>query len=227
MINNFTNILIVPTKVFTDIAEKPRWFLPWLIISLLLASMQLGFYSLIEPDFLVDQLVEQSLQPGVSESDLRASMQGIVENINVLGLSSAIGIFFVLLITFAINSTYLYWIARLNEHNVSFKTWYSLNAWCSVPMVFTVMATWLLMLTSGGLIELEAINPLNLNYLLLKSEGDYRNLLNSLNLISAWSVVLIMLGYKHITKSSYLAASLIVFTPYLLILLIWFLLIAL
>jgi hypothetical protein len=227
MIDNFTNILIAPSKVFADIAEKPRWFLPWLIISLLLASMQLGFYSLIEPDFLVDQLVEQSLQPGVSESDLRASMQGIVENINVLGLSSAIGIFFVLLITFAINSTYLYWIARLSEHSISFKTWYSLNAWCSVPMVFTVMATWLLMLTSGGLIELEAINPLNLNYLLLKSEGDYRNLLNSLNLISAWSVVLIMLGYKHITKSSYLAASLIVFTPYLLILLIWFLLIAL
>lgn len=227
MTKNFINILVAPNKVYSEIKEEPRWFLPWLLISLLLASVQLGFYSLIDPDFLVDQLVEQSLQPGVSESDLRASMQGIVENIKVLGFSSAMVTFFVLLITFAINSAYLYWISRLTENNLSFKTWYSLNAWCSVPAVFTVLAAWLLMLTSGRMIDIESIDPLNLNYLLLKSEGDYKNLLNSLNLVSSWSVVLVMLGYKHFTKSSFLTASLVVFAPYLLILLIWAFFIAL
>ena len=92
MLNNFIDILAAPNQVFLRLKEKASWFTPWIVVALVVASMQMGFFYLVDTEFLVDQLVEQSLQPGLSESDLRVAIQAQVENKNVPAISSSVGI---------------------------------------------------------------------------------------------------------------------------------------
>ena len=139
MLGNFVDILAAPNQVFTRIKNKPSWFTPWLVIALLLVSVQIGSFSLVDSDYLLDQMVEQSLQPGVSESDLRATMQGVVDNKTALIVSSSIAVTVGMLIIFAITAGYLYLISKFSDNDITFKTWYSLVAWCSVPTIFTAM----------------------------------------------------------------------------------------
>lgn len=115
----------------------------------------------------------------------------------------------------------LYLIAKFSDNDITYKKWFSLSAWCSVPAIFTALAGWLVIITAGGLIEMTAINPLNLNFLLFKSEGEFAGWLSSLNLITIWSAVLLVLGYKIFTSCSTTKASIVVLTPYMLILAIW------
>ena len=221
MLNNFIDIIAAPNQVFTRLKEKPGWLLPWLVIALVAASVQFGFYSAVDSEFLLDQLVEQSLRPGVSESDLRATLASTVENKTLLAVASSVGVFVALLVVFAINATYLYLISKFSENDVTFKQWYSLIAWCSVPSVFTALAAWVLILSSGGLVELSAMSPLNLNYLLFSSEGDYAALLNILDLMTFWVLVLTILGYKSFMQCTMPKATLIVLAPYVIILAVW------
>lgn len=221
MLNNFIDIIAAPNQVFVRLKEKPSWLLPWLVISLLVASVQFGYYSTVDSEFLLDQLVEQSLQPGISESDLRAALQSTAENKSLLIISSSVAVFIVLLFVFALSATYFYMISKFSENAVAFKQWYSLVAWCTIPSVFTALASWILILSSGGFMDLSALNPLNLNYLLFRSEGDYASLLNLLDLMTIWGLVLIVLGYKSFMQCTMPIATLIVLAPYAIILAIW------
>lgn len=118
-------------------------------------------------------------------------------------------------------------ISKFTDNDITYKSWYSLIAWCSVPSIFTALAGWIVILSSGALIELEALTPLNLNYLIFRSEGDFSGFLSAFDLMNIWIVVLTVLGYKSFTACSSLQASVVVLSPYVLILGIWALTIAL
>ncbi len=226
MLNNFIDIVVAPNQVFSRLKDKPTWFLPWLFVFLLVASVQFGFFSLVDSEYLLGQLVEQSLQPGIAESDLRATLQVQVDNKTLLIVSSIIGVLIGLLLVLAIRAIYFYLISTLSDNNISYKSWYSLVAWCSVPTIFTALAAWLVILSSGSMIDVNALNPLNLNYILLRTEGIFSGWLTAIDLIAMWGLVLTILGYKSFTSCSTTKASIIVLTPYILIFGVWALIIA-
>ena len=225
MLNNFIDIVVAPNQVFSRLKDKATWFLPWLLVFVLVASVQFGFFSLVDSEYLLDQLIEQSLQPGIAESDLRATLQVQVDNKTLLVVSSVIGVLIALLLILAIRAAYFYFISKLSDNIISYKSWYSLVAWCSVPTVFTALAAWLVILSSDNMIDINGLNPLNLNYLLFKSEGDFSRWLTAIDLIAMWGVVLTILGYKSFTSCSTTKASIIVLSSYILIFGIWALII--
>ncbi|MBN4053872.1 YIP1 family protein [Haliea sp. AH-315-K21] len=220
MFENFLNILIAPKKAFPLIKEKPSWFLPWLLISVLAASVQFGFYSLVDAEYLLDQLVQQSLLPGMGTNDLRVILQPVVDNKKILAISSAIGVPVGLLVLFLSNSIYFAFISKFTDDNVGFKRWFALSAWCTVPTVFSALGGWLVIITSGGLIDMNALNPFSFNFL-FKTEGTFTGLFSFVNVITLWTLSLLILGYKNFTSSSTLKAALVVVLPYLLIFAIW------
>lgn len=221
MLNNFIDILVAPNQVFGRLKEKPIWFLPWLLVFLMTASVQLGFFSLVDSEYLLDQLVEQSLQPGITERDLRATLQVQVDNKTLLIFSSVIGVLIGLLLVMAIKAAYFLLISKLTDKIISYKSWYSLVAWCSVPSIFTALAAWLVIFSSGRMIDIEALNPLNLNYLTVNTEGVFSSWLRAIDLIAIWGLVLVIMGYQSFTSCSTTKASIIVLTPYILIFGIW------
>lgn len=221
MFKNFIDIIASPNLVFPRLQEKPTWFLPWLLIALLAVSVQFGFYNLVDPEYLLEQLVEQRMDSGIAASELRERMQGITDNTNILAVSSSVAVFVSLLVIYAVTAGYLHWVSKFSETESSFKQWFSLASWSGVPTVFSILAAWIVILSSAPLIDLQAMNPLNLNYLLFRSDGRFADLLNAFNLVAIWSVVLLVLGYKHFTSATYLKSAVVVLSPYVLILFIW------
>lgn len=223
--NNFIDIIAAPNQVFERLKQKPSWFIPWLVIALLAVTVQLGFYNLIDPGYLLDQLVEQRMDSGIPESELRNAMQGITENTTPLIVSSSVAVFVGLLLIYAISAVYLFLVSKFSDTSITYRQWLSMVSWCNVPAIFTVLAAWLAILSSGRLIEIEAMNPLNLNYLLFQSEGDFAGMLSAINLVTIWSVLLMIMGHRIFTASTYLKSATVVLTPYVLILLVWTLII--
>ncbi len=221
MLNNFTDILVAPNKVFIRLKEKTTWFLPWFFVVLLVSSVQLGFFNLVDSEYLLDQLVEQSLQPGIAENDLRATLQVQVDNKTLLIVSSVIGVFIGSFIIMALKAAYFYYISKLSDKPISFKHWYSIVVWCAVPSIFSALAAWVIMLGSNGMIDINALNPLNLNYLLIRTEGEFSSFLGAIDLIAIWSLVLLVMAYKSFTSCNTVIASIIVFAPYILIFGVW------
>ncbi len=221
MLKNFIDIIAAPRQAFSRLREKPGWVLPWLAVAVLAASVQYGFYKRVDPEYLLEQLIEQRLDSGIAESELRNRMQGIVDRTDMLALTSSIAVFVSLLVVYALTAAYLYWISKFNGADIRYKQWLALASWSGVPAVFTVLAAWLVILSSGSLIDVEAMNPLNLNYLLFRSEGQFSGMLNAFNLIAIWGIVLLILGYRQFTGVTQTRAAIVVLSPYLLILLVW------
>lgn len=218
-------VLIAPKRLFEQLKEHPGWFLPWLVLSIAHASVQLGFYLLIDPRFLMDQLVAQSLRPGISESDLRALLQTTVDNRSVLAISSALGAAIGLLVTMAISAAYLYLLAKLDERELAYRKWFALTAWCSLPGIFSALAGWAVILSAGGRIEFTAMSPLNLNTLVFGADTGLASAWPFLDLTTIWTLVLLVLGYRSFTASSGLRASIVVLFPCIALTLLWILLI--
>jgi hypothetical protein len=125
------------------------------------------------------------------------------------------------LLVMAIKAAYFLLISKLTDKIISYKSWYSLVAWCSVPSIFTALAAWLVIFSSGRMIDIEALNPLNLNYLTVNTEGVFSSWLRAIDLIAIWGLVLVIMGYQSFTSCSTTKASIIVLTPYILIFGIW------
>tara|TARA_R100001143_G_C3360387_1_gene135038 strand:+ start:852 stop:1559 length:708 start_codon:yes stop_codon:yes gene_type:complete len=213
-------IFIAPQKVFASLQEKPVWLLPWFIVSLCLASVQLGYYGLVDADYLLEQLVVLGSQPGISENDLRVILRETVNNKMLLGYSSAFGVFIGLLLTYGLSATYLYFVSKLTERELAFKYWFSLSAWCGMPAIISALAAWVAILSSGGQINMSALNPLTLSFLLAEESG---RVLEYLDFATLWTLVLTIMGFKYYTGCSYSKASILVVIPYFVIILVWLL----
>ncbi len=60
MFKNLLTITIKPNSVFPYLKENPSWLLPWLILSILGASVQLGFYAFVDSDYLLNALIQEN-----------------------------------------------------------------------------------------------------------------------------------------------------------------------
>lgn len=227
MFNNLINILTSPKDAFTSIREKPTVLVPLLLITLLTASVQYGYFHAVDRDFLIDQLIEQQQAfINVPEDQLRANLENVPTN--RIAIQSVIGALLVVPLIMLLYSGYLSLISKFTYDEIRYKQWLSLVAWTGIPTLFVVLAGWVVILSNAdGLIGLQDINPLTLNYLVFQTEGKFAGLLNAINLAQIWSVVLVALGYRQWTGKSGLKSAMIVLAPYLIIIAIAVTLIAL
>jgi hypothetical protein len=220
MFQNLVDILAAPTSVFDRLKDKPSILFPWLLITVAVASIQAGFFLLVDQDFLVDQLVEQALasNPNAGENQMRQNLSAV--NPTVFAASSAIAGFLALTIIMALNAVYLNFMSKFGHGQYSFKAWFSMLAWTGIPTLFVALAGWVSILTaSNGLISLASLQPLSLDSLLGLDSGS--RLLQSINLPQFWSMGLLVMGYKHWTGASLVKSAIITLAPYVLIYGIW------
>lgn len=220
MFQNLVDIIAAPTAAFNRLKQQPSVLLPWLLIVLSVASIQLGFFLLVDHDFLVDQLVDQALanNPNAPENQMRQNLVNI--NPAVMGGGAAVATAFVISVIFAINAVYLNFMAKFGHQQYTFKSWFSLLAWTGIPGILVAVAAWVSILTANnGLISLASLQSLSLDSLLGLNTNS--RLLQSLNLPQLWSMVLVVLGYQNWTGATMLKSAVITLAPYVLIYGIW------
>lgn len=220
MLNNLIDIIVSPSEVFPRIRARPTVLLPLLLILLATASVQFGYVYLTDHGFLVDQLVEQALaaNPNTPEGQLRQIYESL-SPATMAGAGAASTAVFVLVIL-SLNAVYLNFMSKFSFVQLGFKSWLSLLCWTSIPALFAVLASWVAILTAtNGQLPLSAVSPLSLSSLLQIETSS--TLLQQFNLAQIWSMALVVLGYRHWTGKSMLAAAITTLAPYILVYGIW------
>lgn len=217
MLGNFINILTAPKDAFSSIQAKPTVLVPLVLIALLTASVQYGYYQVVDRDFLIEQLIEQTQRVvNVPEDQLRANFENT--SMTRISMQTIISVLIFIPLVMCLYAGYLSLISKFTYDEIRYKQWLSLAAWCGIPSLFVAIAGWVVLLTnSDGLIGLQDINPLSLNNLVFRSEGRFAGLLSGIDLTQIWSVTLMVLGYKQWTGKSGLRSTITILAPYLVI----------
>ena len=217
MLNNLINIISGPKEAFINIKDKPTVLVPLLLIAVLTASVQWGYFNAVDRDFLIEQLIaQQQAIVNIPEDQLRTAMENVTTN--RLVIQSVLSVLIVVPLIMALYAGYLALISKFTYDEIRYKQWFSLVCWTGIPAIFVAIAGWVVIFTNtDGMITLQEINPLTLNTLIFQTEGRFASLLNAINLAQVWSVVLMVLGYKQWTGKSGVKSTAIILAPYLVI----------
>lgn len=217
MFKNLINIITSPNETFQDIQAKPSVWFPFLLLIGSIIFTQVWVMNTIDFDYFVDSMVEQiAEQRGAPESEIRQGMDGVTPG-RMAGFGAVGGAITVSLML-TIYAAYLNLITKLGDDKYSFKTFFSLVCWTSIPSLFNSIAAVLnTVISSSGQLTQQQLNPLSFNSLLFNTSGPYANLLSSLTPTTIWSAVLLLLGYKFVTNCSMNKAALVTLTPVVLI----------
>ena len=219
MIQNLIDIFAAPGQVFPRLLTKPTVLLPLLLVVLAVSSIQVGYIVTSDRNFLIDQLVDQALATSASvrESEIRP----VYENLNpaVLIGSAAVSTAVFLCVISLLTAMYLNFVSKFGFEGRTYKQWFSLVCWTSMPTLLIALAAWVTMAIGNGQVSLTALQPLSLDYLLNLNSG--KQLLQNLSLPGFWSMGLLVLGYQHFTGSRLGKAALITLLPYVLLYGIW------
>lgn len=213
MFKQLANIIVSPMLVFQSIKDKPTILFPYLLLLAVLCVSQFVVLNSIDFDYFLDQMVAQQAAAGqATESEIRQGMQFMTPTL--MGGISAVSTVIMLSLIFCVYAAYLNLIAKLSDDRYSFRHFFSLIAWTSIPALFSAAASVLnVMLSSSGQFTQAQLNPLSLNSLLFQTSGAYADLLNGVDLTTIWGAVLLVLGYRYLTSTSSGKAAAIVLAP--------------
>jgi hypothetical protein len=219
MWQNLIDIFTAPKVAFTRILEKPSVLFPLLLLVVVLASIQVGYFATSDRGFLIDQLLDQALtaNPSLRAADLRRNYESM--NPTVLGVSAGVGTAVVLSVIFSLTAVYLNFMSKFGHEGRSYKHWMSLVCWTSMPALLVGLAAWVVMLGGGGQVPIMALQPLSFDELFGIHSG--KPILQNLSLPTLWSWALLVLGYQHFTNSTLTRAAVIALAPYVLLYGIW------
>jgi Yip1 domain len=211
----FVDIVVSPRQAFTTLRERPHAWLPLLLLAGLWIVLWSWYFKSVDYAWLTDHMI--AVETSSAPADKREAItQGItrLKPGALIIISSAVVIALMLLISVVI-SAYLVIVSAILDHDIRFHHWFSLMLWASIPSVFTILAMVLnVMLTPGGRVPPEALNPLSLGSLIGLPPGHrYSALLGSVDLITLWTWGLLALGIHLWTHSSWTRSLAIVLIP--------------
>ncbi len=223
MFQNLIDIITAPSAAFARLKEKPSIWFPLLLVLVSIVSVQVGYILLTDKGFMVDQQMDQvsALFPNLTaaqEEQMREQMmnQGATASI----ISTVVSVFVIYSLIIALYALYLKFVSKFSFVEFSWKSWFSLICWTSIPTIFGAIASWVVLLTnSTGQVPMLELNVLSFSNLLgMSTSGGPLLVLTPLYI---WSFVLLALGYQNWTKKSLFTSVLLSLGPYLLIFGLW------
>jgi len=218
-----SNIFTAPQAAFAAIKERPSPWLPLILLMIGIFAVQYSYMQAVDLPWLIDQQLqaagnltdEQRSQAVDGATRLPTSVLGAVQ-----GLSGAIGI----LIIYALVALYYTGVSFATHDGVKYGQWFSLIAWCSLPGVLGMLASFVnLMVSDARFMPAEQLNPLSFGSLLaLDPQGAtiVERILMSLDVTVLWTTVLQILGYQAFTQRSIAKSTIVVLGPLALIVLV-------
>ncbi len=223
--NKLINIITAPKLAFPAIKEKPSILFPLgLMLAVAIGSM-LYFYATVDFAWMIEQMVNaQTVGKSDAERDAMHKAMSSMSS-TVMGGSSVAGLVIGISIIYSILAAYLMLVNKLlDSENLGFKAWFSFICWCSIPAIFSSLASLInVMLASNGQITLEAINPFSFNNLFLHLVPSDRLFgpLNAWDPMMLWSMGLMIFGFNQWTGKSIAKSAAIVLAPNVIIYGIW------
>lgn len=212
-----------PRRAFEAIAEKPRWLFPFLLLLGSTLLLTIWYYSKVDLAWIVDEQLRNSPRAATLSEAQREQMASAV-NPAVVMWSSVIAVIVVLVLVRVLEATWYLLAGKVTNVDRSFRQWFALANWTSLPAVLGVIpAAVALLMASGSQIDPGVLQPLSLNELFFHremGESGYQ-LLSNISLLGLIGATLAIIGVRTWSSRSWLFASVFVLLPVAVILGIW------
>jgi hypothetical protein len=212
------SLISQPRNAFAELDERPRFWFPLLLGLLCTLGAILWYYSVVDLDWFIDRSLNASARSAQMTEAQRAQAARMLSR-NVLLLSSAGGGIFVLVLLRLLESAYLTLAGKITNVQRTFKHWFSLACWTSLPALLTVIPTVLLLaLSDTQQIDPGVLQPLSLNELFVHramSQPGY-TLLNSLSILQPMCWLLSVIGVRAWSQRSWVFSVVFALLPVIL-----------
>ncbi|HEX5045497.1 MAG TPA: YIP1 family protein [Gammaproteobacteria bacterium] len=218
------NIMTAPAEAFAAIKERPRIFLPLLLVICTIALSQYLYVQQVDLGWLIEQQIQASGQQ-ISDADRARTVEAVTRLPKaVYGGITAVSTAIVLPVVFAILALYYTIVSFARGDGVKYKEWFSLLVHCALPTLLGVIATIVhLLVADARFMPQNEINPLSFGSLLSihpEKATAVQTILLSLDPTSLWALALSVLGYQAFAKSSIVKAAAVVLGPLAVIVLV-------
>jgi hypothetical protein len=213
------NVILAPSPTFARLKDKPRPFIPLLVLILLRLAVSCWYVSsLVFERFREHMLAAQ----GNMQPEQRAAMAQFFTPKTMMWSSGAGAVLGTPLIC-AVVALYYLLAGKVMGTGIGYGKWFGFAVWTSIPRLLTVPLSVLQILTSGGRLAPEDMNMVSLNYLLLHvpMSSPWFGFATNLDLTSVWSIALAVLGLKAWTGRSTAACVTVAVLPYAVVYGIW------
>jgi hypothetical protein len=217
-----SNIFTAPQAAFAAIKERPRPWLPLLLIIVSICAVQFTYMQVVDLPWLIDnQLAASDVPTAQREQAVEAALQ---LSPTLYGVFAAVPSAMIILIVYALIALYYTGVSFASNDGVKFGQWFGLIAWTSLPAVFGQIASLVnLAVVDARFLPAQQLNPLSFSSLFaIDPTGAtfVESILLSLDVTTLWSTVLQIFGYQAFTQSSIVKAAIVVLGPLALIVLV-------
>jgi hypothetical protein len=213
------NVILAPSPTFARLKDKPRPFIPLLVLVLL--TLALSYWYIATLDFAWFRELMVAAQ-GAMKPEARAAMESFLTPKTMIWTSGA-GAVLGAPVLCALVAVYYLLAGKALGTGIGYGKWFGFAVWTSIPRLLTVPLSALQIMTSGGRLAPEDMNMVSLNYLLLHlpMSSPWFGLATNLDLTSVWSMALAFIGLKAWTGRSAGVCAMVAVLPYALVYGIW------
>jgi Yip1 domain len=220
-----TSLLFEPRKAFTEIDAKPRFWFPLLVLVIATVILGVWYRSVVDLEWVTDRTIRASaFASRLTEAQIEAVVKRSVDNRTLGTVSSVLAIPAVLAFIALMKAIYLMLAGKITHLRRSFRHWFSLACWCSLPVVLSSVAGAFVLLTATTTqIDQADLNPISLNSLLFQrspGEPGY-SLFSYVDPLQLFAIFLLVVGVRTWSGRSWLFSAIFALLPYALIYGIW------
>lgn len=217
-LNTFAAMFAEPGRAFAAVQQRSMAWLPLLLIMLGSTALFFWYFQIVDFAWLQDRMVAGIPEAQGSEAAHKLMSKDAMQ-ISMLG-GTLVGI----PLFYSLVAMYFLIVAKIKNLDLGFTKWFSFVSWASLPALLSLpLGAMQILLASNGQLELDQLNPVSLNQLFFHIETGkpWASLLESIDITSVWSAVLMVVGFQVWSKASRSTAILVVAIPYAVIYGVW------
>lgn len=212
-------LLFEPRKAFDDIAQRPRFWFPFLAVLLCSLALSIWYCSVVDVPWLIDQSLRgNALTRGLPEERIqemidRSTRSGLI-------IQTVISTLLVLILFRLLEALYYTLAGKIVGLDRRFKQWFAFSCWTGLPSALAIVPGAIVLAgVSEPQIPQASLQPLSVNELLLHlkpAQAGYA-LWSYFSLLNVAGLALAVVGAKIWSGRSWLFSALFATLPMLLL----------
>lgn len=215
---NLVAMFMEPSRAFAAVEKRSMVWLPLVLTALCTTTLLMWYFQTVDFAWLIDRMTASMPDPAAREKVASFMTKSTMQ------VSSVAGAFIVTPLVYILMAVYFLLVAKIKKLEFGFTKWFSFVAWASVPgLLLLPLGAMQILMANNGQLGLDQLNPLTLNQLFFHLEigQPWASLLDSINITSIWTAVLLVVGFQVWSKSSRSSSIMIVAIPYAVIYAVW------
>lgn len=188
-------LVFEPRKAFAELDARPRFWWPLLVLAIGSAALALWYASVVDLEWLVhQQMSNSSFGANMTDDEIARLARQAAGQQGFRAVLGACANALIIALGMLISALYFLLAGKVTGVDRSFRHWFSLACWVSLPTVLALVAgAFVLFTATTSQIPQESLQPLSLNELIFhRRQGESGFYLFSY--ISALNIVALYLG---------------------------------